>query len=184
MLPEIVALRLVFFGICCTMLSVDNVIVNHLFWRCLFDPEISSVNKFFVIKRTSHWLSTTRTPKIVTIYICLDTHVYIHIYLYEHTEFTQSPRPPPLITEKYRNFGNWRNTCLMNSRRVSFSDKIFNPERVSLEISVIKFHTRIYTSESVLPVVSTLHLNLSAESRGASSIPAKARVVVCLSLLS
>ena len=59
MLREIVSLCLVFFGICCTTLSVDSVIVNYLSWRCLFDPDIPSANKFFVNKRTSHWLQVT-----------------------------------------------------------------------------------------------------------------------------
>ena len=67
MLREIVSLCWVFIGICCTTLSVDSVIINYLFWRCLFDPEISSANIFFVIKRTPHWFLTTQTPKIVTI---------------------------------------------------------------------------------------------------------------------
>ena len=47
--------------------SLKSVIVNYLCWRCLFDREISCANKFFVIKRTLYWLSTTRTPKVVTI---------------------------------------------------------------------------------------------------------------------
>ena len=63
-LREIISLCLVSFGIYCATLSVDRVIVNYL---CLFDPEISSINKFSVIKKLFHWLSTTRTPKIVTI---------------------------------------------------------------------------------------------------------------------
>ena len=45
----------------------DSVIVNYLCWKCLFDREISSANKFFIIKWTPHWLSTAWTPKIGTI---------------------------------------------------------------------------------------------------------------------
>ena len=66
-LHEIISQYLISFGIYCTTLSVNSFIVNYLCWRCLFVPDTSSVNKFSVIKRTFHWLSTTRTPKIATI---------------------------------------------------------------------------------------------------------------------
>ena len=69
-LREIISLCLVFFGICWTTLSADSIIVNYLCWRCLFDQEISFVNKFFAIKRTFHWLSSTQTPKVKTICMC------------------------------------------------------------------------------------------------------------------
>ena len=60
-------LCLVFCGICCTMLSVDSVIVNYVRWKCLFVPEISSGKFLLSFKGLFHWLSTTRAPKIVAV---------------------------------------------------------------------------------------------------------------------
>ena len=67
-LCEILSLCFVSCEICCTTMTVDSVIANYICWKSLFIPEISSRNKSSVIKKTFYWLSTTRTPKIVTIF--------------------------------------------------------------------------------------------------------------------
>ena len=66
-LREILSLYLVSWGNYCTTLKGDSVIVNYTCWKWLFIPEISSRNKSSIIKRSFHWISTTRTSKIVTI---------------------------------------------------------------------------------------------------------------------
>ena len=46
MLHVVISLCLVFYGICCTTLTVDSVVVNYLCWRSLFITETSPVNKY------------------------------------------------------------------------------------------------------------------------------------------
>ena len=48
-LSKKLSLCLVSCGICCSMLSVDSVILNYLSWKCLFAPEISSGYKSSII---------------------------------------------------------------------------------------------------------------------------------------
>ena len=49
---DILSLCLVSGGNFCTTLSVDSVIVNYLFWKCLFVSESSSSDKSCITQRT------------------------------------------------------------------------------------------------------------------------------------
>ena len=79
-LREILSQCLISYGICSTTLSVNSVIVNYICWKCLLIPDIFLSNKSSIIKKTFHWLSSTRTPKVVKQYIMLNNACFLQCW--------------------------------------------------------------------------------------------------------